>query len=114
MQAWGHLLQDDPQAARAALPHAPTGGALDASLRVHLGLAPNPIESPAAATRAAWLTGDLDVLDRVQHDPKAPARVRIVAHDHLALLSAEPRPLPRAQAQPAPITGPTSPRVVHV
>ncbi|MCA1781504.1 MAG: glycosyltransferase family 4 protein [Dermatophilaceae bacterium] len=119
LRAWGHLLEGDVRSARGSLDPVPTGSALDASLRVHAGLPPDIRRSPAATVRSAWLTGDLDLLARVSDDPAAPPRSRAIAHDHLDLLTARPRPLPRGPA-PAAVTsdlrspGAARHRVVHV
>lgn len=94
LRAWGYLLEGDVGSARGSLGPIPTGGALDASLRLHAGLRPDRRTSPAATVRSAWLTGDLDLLVQVRDDADAPPRARAVAHDHLDLLTARPRPLP--------------------
>lgn len=119
LRAWGHLLNGEVPSARSSLGPVPTGGALDASLRVHTGLPPDVGTSPTATVRAAWLTGDLEILELVKDSSSAPAGARAVASDHLDLLTARPRPLPGTRrdrpcppATVSPATG--GPRVVHV
>lgn len=116
LRAWGHLLQDQLDAARRELPVRPSGHALDASLRVHVGLAPDPGRSPAAAARAAWLTGDLTALESVRDNPAAPATARITARDNLELVTGRARPVPHLEPLTAGGAASALPgdRVVHV
>lgn len=117
LRACGYLLLDDLHAAAAAIGPTPTGGSVDAALRVHTGQRPNVTRHPAAAMRAAWASGDLRTIEAVADNQRTPARVRERARDHLTLLQAAPRPvLPPATtlttSTPSP-SADTGVRVVH-
>lgn len=92
LAAWGHLLMDQPAAARELLS---TGrhGRLGDALALHAGLPPSS-DSASHAARWGWLTGDLATAGSAATDSSARQRRRALGD--IAALEPGPRPAPPA------------------